>query len=163
MLPRPLTHLSAFASLNKDHLKPHDTINAIARAGSFFHGTVELTWAWPTRSSPASDCIVITGTDGWLSVNLETAIGSGVPTLRVTIKSTDGVGGDQGEKEEIFGEPIRGVQLELASFFDAISGIHEGPELGDPMGALQDVAFIQAALHSEGTLVDLTRLVSSSA
>jgi predicted dehydrogenase len=163
MLPHALTQLSGFASLNKDYLLPHDTINAVVRAGSHFHGTVVLTFASPTKSRPVQDGFVITGTDGWLSVNQVTPAGSNTPVLRVTIKSVVKKDGEPDEeREEITEEPMRGVQLELGSFFDAVSGNHDTLALGDPLGALRDVSFIQAALNSEGNLVDLTQLVPAS-
>jgi len=162
MLPHTLTHLSGFVSLNKDYLKPHDTINVIARAGSHFHGTVELTFASPTKSRPAYDGFVVTGTDGWLSVNQVSVAGSDDPVLRVTIKSVQKIGNEVEEREEIIEEPMRGVQLELESFFDTINGKYDVSALGDPLGALRDVSFIQAALNSEGSLVDLTQLVPTS-
>lgn len=84
-------------------------------------------------------------------------------SLRITIKSViRKEGKPDEEKEEIIEEPMRGVQLELGSFFDAISGNHDAAALGDPMGALRDVSFIQAALNSEGNLVDLAELVPAS-
>lgn len=163
MLPHALTQLSSFASLNKDYLLPHDTITTVARAGSHFHGTVMLSFAQPTRSRPVGDSFVITGTDGWLSVSQVTIPGSDIPVLRITIKSVLKVEGKPDEeREEIIEEPMRGVQLELESFFAAISGNHDALELGDPLGALRDVAFIQAALTSDGYLVDLTQLVPAT-
>ncbi|KAF5373425.1 hypothetical protein D9615_009419, partial [Tricholomella constricta] len=165
MLPHQLTHLSAFASLNKDYLMPHDTINAVVRAGSHFHGTAELTFASPTKSRPVSDGFVITGTDGWLSVNQVNVEGSDAPVLRVSITSvikTEGGETEEGEKVEIIEEPVQGVKAELASFFDAILGKSGVADFGDPLAALRDVAFIQAALNSDGRLVDLTELVPVS-
>jgi hypothetical protein len=163
MLPEQLTHLSGFASLNKDYLKPHDTINVIARAGSHFHGTAELTFASPTKTRPVSDGFVITGTDGWISVNQVHVEGSSAPVLRILIKSVVKTESrPEEEKEEIIEEPMSGVQSELQSFFDVISGKGDGTDLGDPLEALRDVAFIQAALNSEGKLIDLVKLVPAS-
>ena len=61
---------------------------------------------------------------------------------------------------EVIDEPIWGVESELASFFDAIQGVGDtdGERLGDPSEALKDVALIEAALGSEGGLVDLVAL-----
>lgn len=60
----------------------------------------------------------------------------------------------------LFEELLTGVEVELGSFFDRISGrTTEGEEeFGDLSGALRDVAFIEAALKSGGKLVDLTTL-----
>ncbi|KAJ7735652.1 oxidoreductase family protein [Mycena maculata] len=158
MLPEPLTHLSSFASLNHEHLKPHDTIHAVAKAGSHFHGIVELTFGMPTKSTPASDLFVITGSEGWLSVNFAKADGASV--LRLTIKRAVKVEGKPTEEVvEVVDQPARGVEAEFASFFDAIAG-KETLNLGDPLEALKDVAFIQAGLNSGGELIDLTKLVS---
>ncbi|KAJ7087726.1 hypothetical protein C8R43DRAFT_1050978 [Mycena crocata] len=158
MLPEPLTHLSGFASLNFDYLKPHDTIHAVVKAGSHFHGIVELTFGFPT-SAPPSDHFVITGSEGYMTVNFVKIEGKG-QVLRVIIKRTVKVEGKPTEVvEEVIDNPGMGVEAEFGSFFDAIAG-KETPSLGDPFGALKDVAFIQAGLNSAGELIDLTKLVS---
>lgn len=116
-----------------------------------------MTWAAPTPTRPVTDGFVITGTEGWLTVNTiyKTA---GRPVIRVLIKSVvKEEGKPESEKEEVIEEEDRGVQVELSSFFGAIGGRDDG--LGDPVGALRDVAIIQAGLNSEGALIDLTKLV----
>jgi len=159
ILPQALTHLSGFASLNKDFLAPHDTLNVVARSGSHLHGTVEMTFASPTKSRPVADGFVITGTDGWLSINFE----SSVIRLRIkSVKKVDGKVVDEQEVQEEFEHKLVGVQAEISSFLDVLEGRGDGLGLGDPLGALRDVAFIQAALNSEGSLVDLTQLVPAS-
>jgi hypothetical protein len=159
VLPEPLTHLSAFVSLNKDYLKPHDTIHSIAKAGDSFHGIVEITFALPTPSAPAGDLISVTGTEGWLSVNEVKKPGVNGTFIRTVIKSVVKVKGKpNGEKEEIIEEAQNGIVAEFASFFDAIQGKDE-LQLGNPIAALSDVAFVEAALHSKGELVDLTKLL----
>lgn len=78
---------------------------------------------------------------------------------RITIKSV--VDKQDQEVEEVIDHgPLqwKGVEVELASFFDAFHGAKSDP-LGDPTGALRDVAFIEAALNSEGNLVSLIDLV----
>ncbi|KAF8889724.1 hypothetical protein CPB84DRAFT_1837527 [Gymnopilus junonius] len=161
MLPGPLTHLSAFSSLNKDYLKPHDTIQAVVKSGDSFHGIVELTWAFPTPTRPQTDAFVITGSTGWLSVNQVSKPGSG-PVYRIVVKSVHKPNGQpEVEKEEVIEVPSKGVAAELSSFFDKIAGKADVVELGEPLGALEDVAFIQAALNSNGELVDLVKLVQS--
>jgi predicted dehydrogenase len=158
VLPEPLTHLSAFVSLNKDYLKPYDTIHAIAKAGDSFHGLVEISFASPTNSFPAGDRISVTGTEGWLSINeIEKPEGT---FIRTVIKYVIKVGEDKPdeEKEEVIEEPKRGIVAEFASFFDAIQGKDE-LGLGDPFSALRDVAFVEAALNSNGELVDMTKLL----
>ena len=49
------------------------------------------------------------------------------------------------------------MNIEVASFLDAIDGKDDG--YGQPKDALKDVAFIQAALNSDGKPVDLVKLV----
>ncbi|TFK65538.1 oxidoreductase family protein [Pluteus cervinus] len=161
VLPHRLTHLSGFASLNKDYLAPHDTIHAIVKADSQFHGTVELTWANPTSSRSTADGFVITGTDGWLTVDHSW---QPKPVFRVVITSVVKAEGEpEREVEEVIEHPINGVAEEIGSFFRAIGGQNEaGFNLGDPLEALRDVAFIQAGLNSNGQLVDLIDLVPST-
>ncbi|KAJ7698931.1 hypothetical protein B0H17DRAFT_1049739 [Mycena rosella] len=159
MLPEPLTHLSSFASLNHEYLKPHDTIHAVAKAGAHFHGIVELSFGFPTKSTPSSDAFVITGTEGWMTVNFAKLEGTG-SVLRIVIKHAVKVEGKPTEEvEEVVDVPQKGVEAEFASFFDAVVG-KETLALGDPLEALKDVAFIQAGLNSGGELVDLGKLVS---
>jgi len=159
VLPRPLTHLSAFASLNKDYLKPHDTFQAIAQAQGYFHGVAELTWAFPTKTSSPADDFLFTGTDGWVSINRVSQPGS-PPLLQIrTVKMIKPDGKAEEEKEEFINVPSSGVEAELASFFKAVAGKDDQLGLGDPMGALSDVAFIQAALNSNGNIVDLGKLL----
>ncbi|KAJ7091565.1 oxidoreductase family protein [Mycena belliarum] len=154
MLPEPLTHLSSFASLNHEYLKPHDTIHAVVKAGSHFHGLVELSFGFPSKTTPAADGFVITGTEGWLTVN------SAKGVLRVVIKRTVKAEGKPTEEvEEVIEHRAKGVEAEFASFFDATVG-KTTLDIGDPLEALKDVAFIQAGLNSGGELVDLGQLVS---
>jgi hypothetical protein len=105
--------------------------------------------------------MIITGDSGWLSVNQttvqDTSSASQKSIIRTTIHSITEVDGKPGpEKEEVIDEPVSGVKVELQSFFLAIKG-NDDDGLGDPAGALKDVAFIQAALNSEGQLVDLSQ------
>jgi hypothetical protein len=144
-------------------LRPHDTINCLLKAADGSHGLFELTFAAPTESRTKLDNgMVITGDLGWLSVSKVTVqdAGSASPgsVFRITIRSITEIDGKPGpEKEQVIDEPERGVEVELKSFFAAINGVDDG--LGDPAEALKDVAFIQAALNSEGQLVDLEKLI----
>ncbi|KAF9220076.1 NAD(P)-binding protein [Gyrodon lividus] len=168
MLPSSMTHLSGFASLNVEWLAPHDTINTVIKAADGSHGIFELSFAAPAPSRKSiGDGTVITGTDGYLTVNQmqvkDTVTGADKSVFRLTIKSvTRGVDGKPClEREEVIDEPVRGVELALASFFAAVlEGKDDG--LGSPMGALQDVAIIEAALNSDGKLIDLEKLVGRS-
>ena len=86
--------------------------------------------------------------------------GSTSPTIRILIKTVvKPEGKPEEEKEEVIDIPSKGVIAEQESFFDAINGNDDGLKFGDPFGTLEDVAFIQAALNSNGKLVDLTKLV----
>ncbi|SJL13264.1 related to dehydrogenases and related proteins [Armillaria ostoyae] len=147
LLPQPITHLSSFASLNKDYLAPHDTIHAIAKASEHYNGTIEMTFAFPTTSKPVSakDACVVTGTEGYAAISIE---GGFVKAVLTTEK-----------KETIVEERMTGVQVEFGSFFDAADGKQGVEPFGSPVGALKDVAFIEAALNSDGALVDLGLLV----
>ncbi|KAG1809583.1 uncharacterized protein BJ212DRAFT_1484294 [Suillus subaureus] len=62
------------------------------------------------------------------------------------------------EKEEVIDEPLKGIELEQASFFAALKGKDDG--LGSPLSALKDVAVIEAALTSGGEPIDLEKLLS---
>jgi hypothetical protein len=161
-----MTHLTGFASLNKDWLAPHDTINATIKTADGSHGIFELSFAAPSPSRSSAGGgggIIVTGTDGWLQVQQTQACdfvyNVKKPVFRITIKSAtrdaNGVLGP--EKEEVIDEPIRGVEREQASFFAALDGKDDG--LGNPFGALKDVAVIQAALTSDGKLIDLEKLI----
>jgi predicted dehydrogenase len=167
ILPSAMTHLSGFASLNKEWLAPHDTINTIIKNADSSHGIFELSFAAPSPSrSDAGRGIVITGADGWLHIQQTLARdlihNVEKPIFRITIKfATRDANGELGpEKEEVIDEPIRGVELEQASFFAALDGKDDG--LGSPIGALKDVAVIEAALTSDGELIDLEKLMSQS-
>jgi len=169
MLPEPLSEVSAFSSLTKDYLAPHDTVHAIVKAGHRIYGSVDLTWAHPTKSRPeGADGFLITGTKGWISVRQLTHPGADAPILRVLIKTrglpgTGVLGGGDGapeveESEEVLEFAVEGVARELESFFLAVSGNDDGLGLGDPLAALQDVAFIEAALNSNGVVADLEKV-----
>ncbi|EMD36780.1 hypothetical protein CERSUDRAFT_155077 [Gelatoporia subvermispora B] len=165
LLPSPMQTLSGFASLAKEYLAPHDTINAAVQSSSGAHGLVELTWGAPTpsRSTRAFNGLTVTGTRGWLSINQVQVLDGGAPVgvLRTTISTlqTDADGRETGETEEVVDKRVMGVEAEIASFLDALAGTDDG--LGAPRGALSDVAFIEAALKSNGAPVDLLALVEA--
>ncbi|CAL1710084.1 unnamed protein product [Somion occarium] len=164
MLPSPLVSLSGYASLNQEHLPPHDTINVAVKSEDGSHGLVELTWGAPTpsRSSLAGNSISITGSDGWISITQGKAKdvnGDEYNAFRIVVRTVkkDEKGGVIGETEEVIEERVQGVELELKSFLAAIAASDDG--FGDPFDALKDVAFIQAGLESNGNPVDLVKLV----
>lgn len=151
--------LSGFASLAQPHLKPHDTINAAVATADGAHGLVELTFGSPvpSRSEQAHNNITITGTDGWINIE-NTSLSNGKRGIRVTVYTVtkDDKGRDTGETKEVIEEEAVGVNVEVARFVDAINGKDDG--YGKPADALKDVAFIQAALNSDGKPVDLLKL-----
>ncbi|PFH48413.1 hypothetical protein AMATHDRAFT_5806 [Amanita thiersii Skay4041] len=163
MLPEAMTHLCGFATLNRDYLAPIDTVHAIVQAGSQIRGNLELTWSWPTntRPAPTSD-FIISGMRGWLSVHWITEPVTGKRLLRITVQSVPTEEGNPEEaKKEVIDKPVIGVETELTSFSDAILG-RDTLDIGDPLGTLRDVAVIQAALNSNGSMVDLTQLVPNT-
>jgi hypothetical protein len=145
--------------LNKEYLKPHDTIHALIKSDERFHGTVELTWGFPTSTKPQTDGFVVTGSKGWMSINYSWGP---PPVVKVVINSiTEAEDGKEEVVEEVIEEPGCGVAFELRSFFDVIAGRDDGLGLGDPSAALVDVAVIQAALNSHGNLVALEHLLAA--
>ncbi|KAI0073535.1 oxidoreductase family protein [Panus rudis PR-1116 ss-1] len=164
ILPSPIVSLSGYASLNQEYLPPHDTINVTTKSEDGSHGIVELTFGAPvpSRSSLANNGITITGTKGWIFINQGKSTdpnGNAFNAFFVTVRTVkkDEEGKDIGETEETLVERVQGVELELKSFFAAIAGKDDG--FGSPLGALKDVAFIQAGLNSNGQPVDLVKLV----
>jgi len=148
MLPQRMTALSGFASLNKDYLAPHDTIAVAVKADSHFHGNLFMTFAHPTQEKPKADAFTFTGDKGFMTINNASADGKQV--IRIITRTAEG------EKVEDF--PTEGVKAELESFFAKIKG-EKTIEIGDALEALRDVAFIQAALNSDGKFVDLEKLI----
>ncbi|KAH8102098.1 oxidoreductase family protein [Cristinia sonorae] len=165
ILPSPITTLTAFSSLNMDHLPPHDTIHAVVKTEDGTHGIVELTWGAPvpSRSEEANNGISITGSDGWIWIKMtrsKDANGTEQNVVRITTKQVvrNEKGEDVGESETILEERVRGVEEEIRSFFAAVNGNDDG--FGAPFAALKDVAWIQAGLTSNGQPVDLVKLIS---
>ncbi|KAI0708573.1 oxidoreductase family protein [Earliella scabrosa] len=164
LLPSPLTTLSAHASLAKPILAPHDTINAIALTASGAHGLIELSWGAPVQSRVTSshDSISVTGTRGWLE-STRTPRG----TIRVVVRTAardaqgkpvwDEEKGRWREEEEVVEERSCGVEREIGSWLEAVEGREDGVD--EPRGTLADVAFIEAALNSDGKPVDLVKLL----
>ncbi len=154
VLPSALQTVSAFASLAKDILPPQDTINAIVKNADGSHGLVELTWGAPTvtRAKQAGNNITVTGTEGWLEITRA----NGVMRIAVHTITRDKDGKSTGETEEVIEEKEVGIQREIESFLRATDGSDDGVD--DPRSNLVDVAFIEAALNSNGAPVDLVAL-----
>ena len=156
ILDSPFTTLSAHASLAKEILPPQDTINAIVRTANGAHGVVELSWGTPipSRVAGAHNSISVTGKDGWLEITRA----SGIIRITVNTATRDEKGKVTGEQTEVIEEKEGGVQLEIASFLEALNGKDDG--LDGPRGTLVDVAFIEAALNSDGAQVDIGKLAA---
>jgi predicted dehydrogenase len=182
MLPVVPTHLTGFAALNKAILAPHDTIHSVLKAvgkdkdgkeTTLFTGTSDMTFASPTETRPPGDALIIAGTKGWISVN--TTYHNGNPFIRArTVKRvkkgsketiSNGEEDEEEDQEEVIETPGSGVRVEFQAFFGAVENVARGQEavdnLGDPTHALWDVAFIEAALKSDGRLFDFGKLLSS--
>jgi len=143
-LPEPLKYLSGFSSLNVDWLAPIDTITTTLQTTGGIHGTFTMTFALPFKPSSGNTFNVI-GTTGQIATVVE---GN---RMKVTI--TNAKGG-----VEISEYPVDGVPLELASFVNVVRGAADDG-LGDPLNALKDAAFLQAAFESHGKPIDLVELV----
>ncbi|KAF5358620.1 hypothetical protein D9758_007679 [Tetrapyrgos nigripes] len=165
-----ITSIVGFSSLTKDYLMPHDTIHSVVQASSTsssesIHGLVEMTFASPLPSRPPADNILITGTEGYISINsapFTSEDGNEGPgfeiKLRRVVKKDEETDKVEEENEEVYSFPSKGVEGEFKSFFDACEG-HGDVAVGKPEEALKDVAFIEAALKSGGQLIDLVEMV----
>lgn len=177
-MPEPFRSLTSYASLSREHLLPHDTITALISCSPAnatpadpqpidkpAHGILELSFAAPAPSrAGVGNTTIVTGTKGWLQLsNAKTIADDGTErsVVRVTIHKVthpqEKEGDELKEEEEVVDEPAKGVEAEVASFVKAIQGEDDG--FGAPLGALRDVAIIQASLNSEGKVVDLEKLV----
>lgn len=156
MLPSSLKSLTGFASLNRSHLAPHDTIQALIHSEDGSHGVFELSFGLP--APPGSEVFKVIGTEGTLIITKfsekDKTTQKDQSYIKVQITSAK-----TGEMEEIV-EKARGVQEELANFASHLAGEDDG--LGSLKGALQDVAVIQASLESNGSLIDLEQLIGRS-
>ncbi|KAK1217814.1 hypothetical protein PQX77_019520 [Marasmius sp. AFHP31] len=158
MLPNfTSSQIISFASLNKEYLAPKDTIHAIVKSDSY-NGTLDFTWAWPTRSHPNSDETVIMGSTGFVGIaRRKVEEGGG---WRVTVNSLASSSPQEyKETEDTYEFKSSGVVEEFRSFFDVtFGGRKEDGLVGNPKNALFDVALIQGTLNSEGQLLDLGEL-----
>ncbi|KDQ06959.1 hypothetical protein BOTBODRAFT_60302 [Botryobasidium botryosum FD-172 SS1] len=143
ILPSPITEVSAFASLNKAILAPHDTINAILRCADGTHGIWELSFGSPSSTRGALNATSITGTEGWIQIGNTQK--DGKTHIKVDVH--------KGDETKTTVLPSCGVEKELEHFLELLGGRDEG--FGEPRSVLKDVAFIEAALNSEGNLIKL--------
>ena len=64
-----LTHLSSFASLQKEYLIPEDTITSIIKAKVGADGVFELGFGVPGTGRSFDNTTIITGSKGWLIIS----------------------------------------------------------------------------------------------
>jgi hypothetical protein len=151
ILPFPLntSTISGFASLIREHLKPHDTIQAVIQAektsdGNSPHGVFEMSFGAPPGFGRYT--LTVTGTDGNMTITSAqkpandsdlalakaSAFGKsadeGNPVssyYKVSIRS-----GSDGSKVDEFEKINSGVFAEIESFVNALSGQDDGS--GEP-------------------------------
>ncbi|KAG8926210.1 hypothetical protein FRC02_009060 [Tulasnella sp. 418] len=158
VLPSEITSVSGHASLVKDWLAPHDTIQSVLRLASGAHGTFELSWGAPSKAR-AENFISISGTKGHIEITGENIQLPGQPEGKTTMHWVVKIVGED-EKEDVQKYATKGIENEIKWFAEAIGGKDNGA--GSPRGALRDVAVIQASLTSSGQLVDIKKLVGEA-
>ncbi|KAJ1301037.1 hypothetical protein OPQ81_003458 [Rhizoctonia solani] len=174
--PLDKAKVSAFASLTREHLAPHDTLQAVIQATptSEEHppqGIVEMSCA--VQSGFSRHILTVTGTEGNLTlqsvtkpvkeadINLAKAFAFNRGThenISASHWQTTIIGPDGSTTEE-FDRISSGVYEEIGNFYNALSGKDDGN--GEPRDALLDVALIQAFLTSQGNPVDMKKLLST--
>lgn len=154
ILPVKMVSLSAFASLARPELPPHDTLHAIVSLAPNTntpnsppaHGIFELSFGAPapSRTEPSVNGagVIITGTKGWLSISgFKSAEGKPWNRVEVHVNGVDA--------PEVFESRSQGVEREVENFVKLVRG--EGDSgFGTLEGTLSDVAFIESALNSNG-------------
>ncbi|GAA5889910.1 hypothetical protein JCM6882_004363 [Rhodosporidiobolus microsporus] len=141
-----LESLSAFCSLNNEHIAPYDLLHATLKYSSGLTGRFTLDYG--ARGRPGSNVVEVSGSDGFLRI--EDVSAGGVEYIRVTTYTGKfGTGGSTSEQFE-----KRGVENEVNRFIAACEG--KADNFGRPEGALLDVRAIEACLNSHGSLVKLT-------
>ncbi|KAH7102427.1 NAD(P)-binding protein [Auriculariales sp. MPI-PUGE-AT-0066] len=162
--------LTGHATLTKKYLAPHDTIHAVFKTKSGATGVIELSFAAP-QPSRSSTNITVTGTKGWVRIEGVKVDVEGVqkPAVRVTIRKlvpapTDVDAHATKEETQSWDELHVGVRNEFASFVAAVAKKPDSSKIGDmtvgePRAMLRDVAFIQAALTSDGKQVSFDELL----
>ncbi|KAF8478829.1 oxidoreductase family protein [Gautieria morchelliformis] len=146
-LPSHPISLSAYVSLAQEHLAPSDTFTAVSLSSDGSQGVFELSSGAPVDSRNES-ALKVTGKDGWIDVTHSGGV------YRVVLHTAT----KDGENHQVFEIKGEGVKKEIEHFVDAVHG-GKGEGIGNPKGALRDVAFIEAGLGSKGEKVDLEKLV----
>lgn len=188
VLPTPPASLIAHKSLHRAHMVPHDTIVALALppAGSAVaphgkattvantgnpdallaagrsqaNGTIILSWAipdTPRASRPPNELYVVAEHATLRLVNHGRSW---------TVELTPGAGTPA--KAAFREGKVTGVEAELAAFGDAVRAAVDGTQdaqtnYGSPQDALWDLAFIQAALGSDGAEVSIGAVAEGKA
>ncbi|KZO94736.1 NAD(P)-binding protein [Calocera viscosa TUFC12733] len=150
VLPSPLVSLSGFAVLLNEHLAPHDCIHATLKCADGAQGFFNLNSGASGWEGGGGTTIL--GTDG--SVEVQHFSKEGKPWIRAVLRR-----GKKGEqKEEVYEHPSSGVLEEQRYFVEAVEGKTDN-DYGNPRGAVEDVAVIQAGLTSEGTKIEFSQLI----
>ncbi|EJU01365.1 NADP-binding protein [Dacryopinax primogenitus] len=151
VLPSPTVSLCGYATLQNEHLAPHDCIHAALKCADGAQGFFSLNAGasgWEGRGGGT----MILGKEG--SVEVQFFEKEGKQWIRAVLRA-----GKKGEqKEETFESPSCGVAEEQKFFFEAANGKKEN-DFGNPRGTLEDVALIQAALTSEGNKIEFSQLI----
>lgn len=144
VLPSEPESLSAYVSLNLEHLDPVDTMTALVHSSDGCHGLFERSEGGPDDSRKAAS-FTITGDLGWIDYRQADGL------KKVTIhKKKEGV--------KILEFELDDIQRELEFWAYAIFG-ESTIEIGNPWETLKDVAFIEVGLNSKGEKIDLGKYI----
>ena len=130
VLPDPIEQVTSFASLSRRHLPPHDTITALlsctpeSERGSApkdkkAHGIFELSFAGPAPSradKSTGNTIIITGTKGWLQIDMGTKVNDRTyirTTLHYVTKPQEKESDEIEEAVEVKDDAVSGIECEL--------------------------------------------------
>ncbi|KZT59962.1 NAD(P)-binding protein [Calocera cornea HHB12733] len=150
VLPSPFVSLAGFATLLNEHLAPHDCIHATLKCADGAQGVFNLNSGAGGYEGGGGTSIL--GTDG--SIEVQHFSKEGKPWIRAVLKE----GKKGAQKTETFEHASCGVLEEQRYFVDAVNGKNDN-DYGNPRGALEDVAVIQAGLTSEGSKVEFSQLI----
>lgn len=187
VLRQPPSGVTAFASLHRTHLLPHDTVTALLApprgSETTSHGPqTKLTTADLTpdqvhdvgKSRPEGQLFISFATPGLPeeerdSGGLTVSCLNGVVTLknigypRKWVVKVVGAEGSQVKTQQYEGDS-EGVKVEVGMYARAVAAAKDGKQpteenWAEPRGALWDLAVIEACLKSDGKEVDLDKLV----
>ena len=118
MLPKRINHLSAYTTLQNDHLAPSDYLAAVARCDSDIHGQILIDYG--ARGCAPVWELRITGSEG--EIISQDVMQDGVDSISVEIRT--GKLGAAHTERKVF--PKTGVVEEQRRFFAAIQGEEDG-------------------------------------